>query len=72
MTQTPEQQSNAFHERLEAMRHSASSFDRIAVGMWDDLTDRRGIGDEIENCDIVVQHSLLDDWVEVARKVLTP
>jgi hypothetical protein len=40
---------------------------KIALGILEDVMDRRGIKNEFEQCDPEVIQEILSDWEEIAR-----
>jgi hypothetical protein len=43
---------------------------KIALGIYADVTDRRGIKSEIAQCDEIVIQEMISAWEEIARVVI--
>jgi hypothetical protein len=44
----------------------------VVEKLLDDLTDRRGIGDEFDNCDAEVQREIIDAMANIIEENVTP
>lgn len=51
-------------------RYSVTPQRKIAVGILEDVMDRRGIKHEFEQCDPDVIQEVLTDWEEIARVII--
>lgn len=43
---------------------------KIGMAIWDNLTDRRGIKHELNNCDIDIQVEIIETMGELALKII--
>lgn len=47
----------------------SSNAKRVVFKIINDITDRRGIGNEFENIDDEIQEEIVDDWIKFVEKV---
>ena len=42
-----------------------TNIEKAVYDLWADVTDRRGIGDEFDNCDDEVQEEIMNTWATI-------
>jgi hypothetical protein len=71
MTQISKTQEAKEKIRRGLSHYSVTPQRKIAVGILEDMTDRKGIKHEFEQCDQAVIQEILSDWEEIARVVMS-
>lgn len=58
------------YEMMEELRTSEDPVDKIVAAFWDDITDRRGFRQAMDECDDDIKIEIVEEWREKVKKLV--
>ncbi len=55
---------------MEELRESDNPADQIVAAFWDDITDRRGFRQAMDECDNDIKIEIVEEWREKVKKLV--